>query len=1041
MNLSNSHKPPKLLSAGILLLIVAFSFLGVLKNALTNNEIPVLDQGAIDLSNWTSAQQGLINLNGEWEFYWEKLLTYEHFRNGTRQPDLLVEVPKVWNSYDLNGENLPGFGYATYRLKVRNAYAGQQMAIRMPTVSTAYSLYINDLLIASNGRVSTNQESYRPEYRPVAAQFTVPSSDFDIILQVTNYSYARGGAWYPVYLGSANDVVSYDRTIGYKDMFLIGAFLIMALYYLCIYLMHMEYRSSLYFSIMCLIAIARTSIYGDYIIDRILPGDSYHIILIIDYFTAIWAPIALLLLLGELFPDYTSVKAKKLSVTYAILVSLLVHLFPVHIFTSWATVIQAIMIVILSYTLFIAVKGYPKMKGDSGLIIAGVLIIAMGIVHDTLFHNNVINPSFGELSSFGFLIFLFLQAFILARRFSQTFNEARVLSDKLVKLNRLKDEFLANTTHELRTPLNTIINIADGISRGTEGPINKNQQINLSVIVSSGKRLANLINDVLDYEQLKNMDLKMNQTSLNLKRVVESVVYVLEKLHRSNNVQLIVDIPEDVPNVYADENRLLQILYNLIGNALKFTEAGQIKISSATAGDIVETRVEDTGIGIPPDKQNVIFESFQQLEASLTRKRVGTGLGLSITKYLVEAHGGEIKVKSQVGVGSQFTFSLPIATDAAVTESLSPIERTKAESAAAGYYDNNTLELPYRIKNNGPHIILVDDNINNLLSLTGLLRLENYSLTSVTSGEDFYREFRATGHNVSLVILDVMLPGLSGYDICREIRKTHSVSDLPVLMLTARTSINDMVMGMDAGANDYLGKPFDTEELLARVKTLIQLKQSVEKAKASELAFLQAQIKPHFLFNALNTFVSISLYDIDEARRLITEFSNYLRRSFAFNNYSQLVPLKNEIELVRTYLEIEKARFEERIEVVYHLPDNLEVKVPMLMLQPVVENALNHGILPKTEGGRIEIQITESNDAYRFKVKDNGVGIDSEKITSILRHEHTGRVGLSNINNRLLRLYGKGLQISSTPGKGTEIWWCIPLIKRGNWSENNSGTC
>jgi sensor histidine kinase YesM len=274
--------------------------------------------------------------------------------------------------------------------------------------------------------------------------------------------------------------------------------------------------------------------------------------------------------------------------------------------------------------------------------------------------------------------------------------------------------------------------------------------------------------------------------------------------------------------------------------------------------------------------------------------------------------------------------------------------------------------------------MLVDDNRTNLLSLAGILRLEGYSVTAVDSGEAFFEEFKAAG-DVSLVILDVMLPGLSGYEICREIRKSFSVSELPVLMLTARTTTRDIVMGMEAGANDYLAKPFDADELLARVRTLVQLKESVERARASELKFLQAQIKPHFLYNALNTFISISLYDMDKARTLLTEFSSYLRRSFDFRDLSQLVTLKNEVELARAYLEIEKARFEERIEAVFDLPDDLDANVPILVLQPIVENAVVHGILPKNEGGRIEICIREEDSALYFRVKDNGVGMNPEK--------------------------------------------------------------
>jgi len=1004
-------------------------FIGVLKLANDRSEKPFPYKGILELSNWNPTQSGLINLSGEWEFYWQKLLTDDDFHGSNTKPDLLVEVPKVWNNYKVNGKSLPGYGYATYRLKIENAQEGQVLAIRMPTVSTAYNLYINDRLIASNGKVGVDKQHFVPEYRPVLVEFIPPSKDFDIILQVANFSYARGGVWYPIFMGSVGNMVKYDKTIGYKDLFLVGAFLIMALYYLCIFFLRKEEKSSLYFVLMCLIAIGRTVIYGDYIINRMFPWAGYPVIVTIDYVTLVWFPVALVMLIGELFPEQTSQKLKRLFVVYAAFMSLFIILFPIRIYTSLTYPIEVTALAIGAYAVLCAVRAFSKVKVEPTVIFAGALAVVLGGIHDVLYQNNIISSSFGELSSFGFLIMLFLQAYILARRFSKALDDARGLSEKLMKLDKLKDEFLANTSHELRTPLNAMVSIADGLSRGTEGAVNENQKISLSMIADSGKRLTNLVNDILDYSKLKNFDLKMNFEAVNLKRVVESVMNVLGRLNKTESVQMLIDIPDDLPDIYADENRLLQILYNLIGNAMKFTEAGYIKVLAAKAGETVEICVEDTGIGISEDKLDIIFESFRQLEASLTRRSGGTGLGLSITKYLVEAHGGKIRVESKLREGSKFYFSIPVSLEAAEEKSWQ-LETAEAEIAAAGYSETYIDKFPFRHKGDGPLIMLVDDNESNLMSLTGILRMKNYSVTAVTSSEAFFEEFKRE-KELSLVILDVMLPGLSGYEICREIRKNFTVSELPVLMLTVRTTTQDIVMGMEAGANDYLAKPFDTDELLARIKTLIQLKQSVDKVRASELAFLQAQIKPHFLYNALNTFVSISLYDMDKARNLITEFGNYLRRSFDFKDLSQLAPLKNELEIVRAYLEIEKARFEERIEVAYDLPpDDLEVRVPILMLQPIVENAVVHGILPKDEGGRIEICIKRDEMALYFKVKDNGVGIEPEKKYNIFEHEFGSGVGLSNIDGRLRKLYGTGLQINSILDMGTEITWCVLIERR-----------
>ena len=209
-----------------------------------------------------------------------------------------------------------------------------------------------------------------------------------------------------------------------------------------------------------------------------------------------------------------------------------------------------------------------------------------------------------------------------------------------------------------------------------------------------------------------------------------------------------------------------------------------------------------------------------------------------------------------------------------------------------------------------------------------------------------------------------------------------------------------------------------------------RIKQSVEERNAAELIFLQAQIKPHFLYNTLNTIVSVSRYDTDGARELLLNLSSYLRRSFDFKDLSQTVPLKHELELAKAYVNIEKARFQERLEINFEVSDELETRVSILVLQPIIENAVNHGVLPKREGGRIDVSLKRDGKYLVFSVKDNGVGIEPQEKKTSSEPQFGSGVGLSNVNNRLVRLYGKGLQINSQPGMGTEVIWKIPIDRK-----------
>ncbi|MBF0230013.1 MAG: histidine kinase [Desulfamplus sp.] len=215
-----------------------------------------------------------------------------------------------------------------------------------------------------------------------------------------------------------------------------------------------------------------------------------------------------------------------------------------------------------------------------------------------------------------------------------------------------------------------------------------------------------------------------------------------------------------------------------------------------------------------------------------------------------------------------------------------------------------------------------------------------------------------------------------------------------------------------------------------------RVKQFYDDKRASELKFLQSQIKPHFLYNTLNTFVAISRYDMDQARSLLIDFSKYLRCSFDFKDLGQLVPIENEISLAQYYARIEMVRFEGRCDVVFDIDDDLKndfkIMVPLLVLQPIIENGLVHGILPKPEGGRLDVSIKKDQNTIIFSVKDNGAGMGSETLEKLLSKDilyNAARsgVGIQNIDSRLRSLYGKGLTIKSTLKVGTTITWQVKV--------------
>ncbi len=517
--------------------------------------------------------------------------------------------------------------------------------------------------------------------------------------------------------------------------------------------------------------------------------------------------------------------------------------------------------VVLSTGIRVAAKGNTEAK----LFIAGFGCLALFSIHDILINFDILQ---GEKSiyywgMFGLIIFL---GFILEGRFTETRKRLQEYSQQLEfqnaalqKMDRIKDEFLANTSHELRTPLNGIIGIADSMIDGATGPLNATQISNLSMVTYSGRRLAQLIDDILDFAKLKHNTIELNLKPIGIKEITDIVVTLCQPLVTQKGLVLINSISPELPPVDGDENRVQQILYNLVGNAIKFTQRGQIEITGeilSTADEHfrevnAETReaiaqsdskqlaitISDTGIGIPPQNISQIFESFKQGDGSISREYGGTGLGLAVTKRLVELHGGQIWVKSHAGQGSQFTFTLPLSQNSPEfypvpmpsdrlasrllpTRSYPDSDSYSGLNISAGTTSNNSSELS--INNGEFKILIVDDEPINLQVLINHLSLHNYSLIQATNGREALEKIQ-NGFHPDLVILDVMMPHMSGYEVCEKIRERFPAAQLPVVMLTAKDRVSDVVEGLSAGANDYLVKPVSKQELLARIKTQLQL--------------------------------------------------------------------------------------------------------------------------------------------------------------------------------------------------------------------------
>jgi signal transduction histidine kinase/HAMP domain-containing protein len=403
----------------------------------------------------------------------------------------------------------------------------------------------------------------------------------------------------------------------------------------------------------------------------------------------------------------------------------------------------------------------------------------------------------------------------LARRTSDLEDKAQ----QLALVSRYKSEFLANMSHELRTPLNSVLILAHLLAENPEGNLDSEQVQYASTIHSSGQELLALINQILDLSKIEAGKLQVDLRPVMLQEVARA----LERTFRptlSGGIEFSVSLPPRPPEtVLTDPQRLQQVLKNLLSNAFKFTPAGRVELSVEmepggprfnagalrSAPQVLAFAVSDTGIGIPPEKHELIFEAFQQADASTSRTFGGTGLGLTISRELARLLGGEIHLRSAPGRGSIFTLYLPLLRPVEAREDV-PEARPKLVAAPPAPATVGALR--------GRRVLLVDDDVHNLFAVTSLLERYGVKVLAAKDAQECF-DLLAAHAAVDLVLMDVMMPEIDGLEATRRIRKQAKHALLPIVALTAKALPGDRERCLEAGCSDFATKPVSPETLAA----------------------------------------------------------------------------------------------------------------------------------------------------------------------------------------------------------------------------------
>jgi PAS domain S-box-containing protein len=381
--------------------------------------------------------------------------------------------------------------------------------------------------------------------------------------------------------------------------------------------------------------------------------------------------------------------------------------------------------------------------------------------------------------------------------------QARMQSEEV---NRLKSEFLANMSHELRTPLNAVIGLSQVLLEKTYGPLVVKQEDYLRGINQSGQHLIGLINEILDLSKIEAGKEQIELSDFSLMGLLNNSFIMIKEKALKNNIELVREIDSGVGMYRADERRIKQIIYNLLSNAVKFTNpGGKVGLKASRQDDGVTITVWDTGIGIPENKKHLLFQPFQLIDSSLSRRHEGTGLGLVLTKKLVELHHGRITVESTEGKGASFTVVLPLS----------------GEIAGRKQDDYKTVSEPLCPAGliAGKKILVVEDNRLNMLLAVDYLKVRGAAAFEAFDGISALE--KAYAENPDLILMDIQMPDMDGFEVLQKLRMDPGTSGIPVIAMTALAMKDDREKCLRGGFDDYISKPVNLGEMIDKVHALL----------------------------------------------------------------------------------------------------------------------------------------------------------------------------------------------------------------------------
>ncbi|MEJ7560241.1 MAG: ATP-binding protein [Pedobacter sp.] len=768
-----------------LILIVSTSF--AQGNPASQTDV----HGIVDLRN--ASFENNYSIKGPWAFFWNRLVAPN---DSVTQPQQYVQFPNQWTEFKIAGKKLSSFGFASYKITLLLPRNREPLKLAMPEAYSAYSLFSNGQLVATNGRVSTSAAGFVPHWQYQAVDIPQSTEKLEVVLQVANFVHSKGGILKSPVIGKKESIEVQRRSAEAIDYVLFGCLVMAGMFFSGLYLLGSRDKAIAMFALYSFMYSYRIIGSDNYVLHTIFPDLNWYITARLEYISLFLSIGVFALYTKFLYPlDIFKKVIDMISIISFTFAFATLCIAPVY-FTQLINPFLIVTVFCIGYMPYIYITAFLRKRPGSMYTLLSSLALMVAFLL-TLLRYWLIIGDYQLLTFFCYMIFFFMQSLALSHRVSFALKLAtRQAEEGLL----VKGEFLSTMSHEIRTPLNAVIGMSHLLLKNNP---REDQIEHLDVMLFSANNLLSIVNDILDYTKIEAGKITFEHIEMDIASIARNIVSGLQVSATDKGISLSLIVDDALKNkLLGDPTRTTQVITNLVHNAIKFTQKGKVEVGIEVANQNEGTAtlniyVKDTGIGISEDKQKIIFERFTQADSSTSRGFGGTGLGLAISKRILELQKSSLKLISQEGKGSTFYFIQVFE------KSIKEVGMQLAEVLP------DEADKPLT----GVHILLVEDNLMNVLVAQKYLERWGATIDVALNGLEGLNMVDPKIHR--LVLIDLHMPVMDGYEATRNMRARGI--NIPIIALTANLPNEIAEQVKDAGIDDFVVKPFLPDELYRKI--------------------------------------------------------------------------------------------------------------------------------------------------------------------------------------------------------------------------------